>query len=378
MKFNNLVILSIALLVMSACTKSHTSTSEKQTAEATSSNIKYARGFKMERFADYTLITVRNPWDTTRIMEKYVLVDRNNKITSSLPEGTVVRVPVQRVALCSAIFAGEYKQLGELDKIVAVSDPEYINIKEITTKIQRNEIANLGMTSALKDEQLIASKSEILIVSPFEIATHDKYKNNGICIVKDASYMEESPLGRAEWLKFEAAFLGNDSIANIIFTNIENRYNDLCQQVKTTKNRPTVFTELKSGDAWYVAGGNSFIGNFLKDAGANYLWNDMKMTGSKPLPVEAVYSKAINADYWLIKYNAPTDKTMEQLGNEYALYKNFTAYKNGNVYAVNSGKTPFYEVAPLEPDVVLADLVKIFHPEILPNYNPKYYIKLRR
>lgn len=377
MKFNNLLILATTLLLVSACNKATKATSDKTNQTATSANIRYARGFKLERFADYTLITVRNPWDTTRVMEKYVLVDRNKKTPSSLPEGTVVQIPVQRVALCSAIFAGEYQQLGELDKIVAVSDPEYINIKEITTKIQRNEIANLGMTSALKDEQLIASKSEILIVSPFEIATHDKYKKNGICIVKDASYMEETPLGRAEWLKFEAAFIGKDSIANSIFSSIEKRYNDLCQQVKTTKNRPTVFTELKSGDAWYVAGGNSFIGNFLKDAGANYLWNDMKMAGSKPLPVEAVYSKAINADYWLIKYNASTDKSLEQLGNEYALYKNFAAYKNGNVFAVNSGKTPFYEVAPLEPDVVLADMVKIFHPELLPNYSASYYFKMK-
>lgn len=377
MKFNNLLILATTLLLVSACNKATKATSDKTNQTATSANIRYARGFKLERFADYTLITVRNPWDTTRVMEKYVLVDRNKKTPSSLPEGTVVQIPVQRVALCSAIFAGEYQQLGELDKIVAVSDPEYINIREITTKIQRNEIANLGMTSALKDEQLIASKSEILIVSPFEIATHDKYKKNGICIVKDASYMEETPLGRAEWLKFEAAFIGKDSIANSIFSSIEKRYNNLCQQVKTTKNRPTVFTELKSGDAWYVAGGNSFISNFLKDAGANYLWNDMKMTGSKPLPVEAVYSKAINADYWLIKYNASTDKSLEQLGNEYALYKNFAAYKNGNVFAVNSGKTPFYEVAPLEPDVVLADMVKIFHPELLPNYSASYYFKMK-
>jgi iron complex transport system substrate-binding protein len=103
----------------------------------------------------------------------------------------------------------------------------------------------------------------------------------------------------------------------------------------------------------------------------------MKMTGSKPLPVEAVFSKAINADYWLIKYNIPTNKTLEQLGNDYALYKNFTAYKKRNVYAVNSGKTPFYEVAPLEPDVVLADMVKIFHPELLPNYTPSYYFKMK-
>jgi iron complex transport system substrate-binding protein len=140
------------------------------------------------------------------------------------------------------------------------------------------------------------------------------------------------------------------------------------------KNRPTVFTETKFGDSWYIAGGKSYMGSFMKDAGANYIFRELKNSGSMPFSFEKVYAAAINADYWLIKYNdCVMDLTYKRLGEQYELYKNFNAFKKKNVYAVNSGTSAFYEEGPLEPDVVLADMIKIFHPELLPNYKPKYY-----
>jgi iron complex transport system substrate-binding protein len=190
--------------------------------------------------------------------------------------------------------------------------------------------------------------------------------------------MEESPLGRTEWIKFEAAFLGKDSIANVIFSKIESNYNSLCIKVQKTTQRPTVFCEKKTGDSWYIAGGKSYMGNFLKDAGAKYLWADLKNSGSVPLSFEKVFAKAIHADFWLFKYNnIANNTTITSLANEYELYKNFDALKNNKVFAVNSAKSPFYEQGPMEPDIVLADLVHIFHPELLPDYKPRYYFQLK-
>jgi iron complex transport system substrate-binding protein len=310
-------------------------------------------------------------------METYILVDRNKQLPDNLPQGNVVKVPVQRVATCSSIFAGEYKQLGDIHRIVAISEPEYVDIPEIKSGLKNGAINDLGVTVSLNVEKLLASKVDILVVSPFEESLHDRFKKLGLCVVKDASYMEDSPLGRAEWIKFEAAFLGKDSLANEIFSHIEKRYLDICQKVQKTKSRPTVFTEKKFGDTWYTAGGNSYMGRFMKDAGANYLWSDLKNSGSAPLTFEKVFAKAINAQFWLIKYNnTQFDLTLKQLAEEYDLYRNFAAYKTGNVFAVNSGTTAFYEEGPLEPDVVLSDLVKIFHPEIMTGYKPKYYFKL--
>jgi len=378
MKNKNLLLLLAIILLIISCVNTKKNENKITEGVKTETKINYAKGFKIEHYADYTKIVVRNPWDTTQTLETYILIDRNKAIPKKLPQGSIVRVPVQRVATCSAIFAGEYKKLGDIRKIVAVSEPEYVYIPEITEGVANGKITNLGMNTSLNAEKLIASKTDILVVSAFEESMHDRFKKVGVCVVTDASYMEESPLGRTEWIKFEAAFLGKDSLAEVIFSTIEKRYNDICSKVKATKNRPTVFNEKKTGDTWYVAGGKSYMGNFLKDAGAEYIWKYLKKTGSLPFSFEKVFAKAINAQFWLIKYNnTQSNMTLAQLGDEYDLYKNFVAYKTGNVFAVNSGITTFYEEGPLEPDVVLSDLVSIFHPEILPSYKPKYYIKLK-
>jgi ABC-type Fe3+-hydroxamate transport system, periplasmic component len=367
-------LLFISIILISSCTSVQKKQDKAVNTSRSQSKIHYAVGFSIKQFANYTLIEVRNPWDTARIMEKYILIDRNKETPANLPEGTLVKVPVQRVATCSSIFAGEYFKLGTINKIVAVSEPEYVDIPIIKDGLKNGQIADLGRTTTLNTEKLLAAKTDILVISFFEESMHDRLKKNGIIVVKDASYMEESPLGRTEWIKFEAAFLGKDSLANEIFSKIEKRYQELMKKAAATKSRPTVFTEKKNGDSWFIPGGNSYMGNFMKDAGANYLWSDLKHTGSVPLQFETVFSKAVNAEFWLIKYNnTQFDLTYKQLEKEYDLYKNFAAFKNKHIYAANSGTTPFYEEGPLEPDVVLSDLIHIFHPEVLLNYQPKYY-----
>jgi len=197
--------------------------------------------------------------------------------------------------------------------------------------------------------------------------------------VKDASYMEDSPLGRAEWIKFEATFTNQDKLADKIFTNIAQNYTKLCQRVAQTTTRPTVFTDKKFGDIWYVAGGRSYMGRFLGDAGADYLWKDLNQSGSMPYTFEKVYAKAVKADYWLIKYNdMRVDLTYETLKNEYPLYANFKAFRQKHIFTINTAKTPYYEAGPMEPDKVLADLVAVFHPELLPGYKPTYYYSLQK
>jgi iron complex transport system substrate-binding protein len=361
-----------------ACTHSNDKRGKKDMNSPLKSVIHYARGFTIQRFRDYTQIVVRNPWDSTQLMEKYILVNRNKKLPANLPQGTIVKVPVERAAVCSAVHAGMWHQLGKIDKVIAVCEPEYINLPEIKDGLIKGRVTDLGMATAINFEKLLAVTPEVLIVSPFENAAYERFKNQGIVVLIDASYMEDSPLGRSEWIKFEAAFAGEDSLAAEIFSGIEQRYLKLCSQVSKIKSRPTVFTEKKYGDSWYVSGGNSYTGNFLRDAGAAYLWSDLKNPGSVPFTFEKVFAKAINADFWLIKYNdSQNELTYQRLGDEYELYKNFKAYKDKNIFTLNSGRTPYYEVGPMEPDVVLADLVSIFHPELLPGYKPKYYFRMK-
>jgi len=377
MKIKNL-ILFIALCCLGCTNTSKKQNIQDKIADKTT-EIRYAKGFCIHHFKEYTRLTVRNPWDTTKTLDTYLLVDRNKKLPVKLPEGTIIRTPIERVAFCSSVHAGMWNQLNKAQLTVGVCEPEYFSIPVIVEGLKNGKIADLGMATSINIEKLIAASPEILVVSPFENTKHTEFEKVKIVIVKDASYMEESPLGRAEWIKFEAAFTNEDKLAEKIFSKIEKNYIELCQKVATTHDRPTVFTEKKFGDIWYIAGGNSYLGRFMQDAGANYLWKELNQSGSAPLSFEKVYAKAIKADYWLLKYNdKQSNMNYETLKNEYNLYANFNAFKQKHVFAINTAKTPFYETGPLEPDRVLADLVHIFHPELLPGYKPKYYFNLEK
>ena len=376
MKINSLILL------ITLCCTGCTNTSKKQsiqneTADKTT-EIHYAKGFTIHHFKDYTQLIVRNPWDTTRILDTYILVDRNKQLPVKLPEGIIVRTPVERVAFASSVHAGMWNQLNKAQLTVGVCEPEYFSIPVIVEGLKNGKIADLGMATSINIEKLIAAAPEILVVSPFENTKRTEFEKVNLVVVKDASYMEDSPLGRAEWIKFEAAFTNQDKLADKIFANIAQNYTKLCQRVAQTTTRPTVFTDKKFGDIWYVAGGRSYMGRFLGDAGADYLWKDLNQSGSMPYTFEKVYAKAVKADYWLIKYNdMRVDLTYETLKNEYPLYANFKAFRQKQIFTINTAKTPYYEAGPMEPDKVLADLVAVFHPELLPGYKPTYYYSLQ-
>lgn len=376
MKIKSLIFLATVCFV--GCTIPHKKQNRPAETPAQNTEIHYAKGFRINHFNDYTQIIVLNPWDSTKVLDTYILVDRNKKLPAKLPEGTVVRTPVERVAFASSVHAGMWNQLNKAQRTVGVCEPEYFHIPVIVAGLKSGKIADLGMATSINIEKLIAAAPEILVVSPFENTKRTEFEKVNLAVVKDASYMEESPLGRAEWIKFEAAFTNEDELAKDIFSKIEKNYTELCNKVATTQNRPTVFTEKKFGDIWYTAGSKSYLGRFLQDAGANYLWKDLSQSGSAPFTFEQVYARAIKADYWLLKYNdAQTDMTYGTLKNEYNLYANFNAFKQKHVFAINTAKTPFYETGPMQPDLVLADLVHIFHPELLPGYKPKYYFNLK-
>jgi iron complex transport system substrate-binding protein len=376
MSIKDLIIILVASFSILSCNYAGKKKSALESTRRT--EIRHARGFTIHYFENYTEVTVRNPWDTTRVLENYILVDRKIKLPDHLPEGIIVRTPINKVAVCTGVYAGIWKSLGRMNSIVAVCEPQYIELPEVKRGVADGKIIDLGLATAIDLEKLIAVSPDILIISPFENTTYGRLEKTGIPVVEDASYMEDSPLGRAEWIKFEAVFAGEDELAEEIFSKIETKYRSLCAMVAKTKERPTVFAEKKYSQVWYVPGGNSYVGRFFNDAGANYLWRNLPQSGSVPLSFETVFDKAEKAQFWLIKYNnANADLTYSDLKSEYELYANFDAFKQKRIFGLNSGKTSYYEVGPMEPDVILADLVHVFHPELLPNYVPKYYFSLK-
>lgn len=338
--------------------------------------VEYAEGFKIEEHRGYTSITIKNPWDSTRILQRYLLVDKNREVPGNLPKGTLIRTPISDVAVYTSVHCSMLQELGVADRITSVCEPQYINIPYITNRVKSGAIIDLGEASAPDIERVLDNRPEAIITSPLQNVGYGQVEKTGIPLIECTEYMENTPLAKAEWIRLLGYFFGQREKADSIFTQTASRYKETQKLVEDCENQPTILSEMKTGAVWYVPGGKSYMASLFNDAGAIYLWNDDNHTGSIPLAFEAVFEKAMHADIWLIKYNREKEMSYKDLKNEYSLFANFDAYKKQHIYTCNTGIVPYYEELTLHPDYVLKDLVFIFHPEVLPNYQPRYFKKM--
>ena len=359
------------LFLAIACTPSHKTKAQK--AKSTESTT-YAQGFTIKHYEHYIQVEVSDPWDSTRLLQRYLLINRDKPTPAHLPKGTIVKIPIKRLVVYTSTHASIIEQLGKIDCIVGVCEPRYINSKPILRQLKEGKIADIGEATAPFIEKIIDLNTEAIIASPFQNSGYGPAEKLGIPIIEAADYMETYPLGRAEWLHFYGLLLGAEEKADSIFYTTEKKYQMLCQLVQTkTTFRPTMFSEKKFGSSWFVPGGNSYMAHFFNDAGANYLFKEEPSFGSIAKPFEAVLNQAIHADYWLIKYNSTSEMSYASLRSEYEPYENFDAFKEKKIYGCNTDKSPYYEEFPIHPDWLLKDLIHIFHPELFPNYIPRYF-----
>jgi iron complex transport system substrate-binding protein len=336
-----------------------------------------ARGFSIHRYDNYTDLKVINPWDTTAILHRYILTDRGKPRPEGLPPGDVVEVPVQRIACLSAIDASMIALLGDADKISALAETGYIKQPALRKGLDEGRIADIGPSAALNIERLMLASPDIIVTSPYPDTGYGTLETTGITIVENTGYLENTPLGRAEWIRFIAAFLKKDAEAAALIDGIARRYRSLAAEAEKTALRPTVFSEKKYGQHWYVPGGNSYMAHLYADAAADYLWKDNNSAGSLPLDFEAVYDRAEKADYWIIK----TDRnpTYDDLQSEFAPYAHFKAWKDRKIISCNTLQTDYYEEGTINPDLLLKDLIHLLHPETAgeEGFKPKYFQRMK-
>jgi len=362
------------MLVAGCHTKQHTPAELVQDEAYT---LHYAEGFKIAGYADYTVVEVRDPWNTQRNLQRYILIDREKEPPEHLPAGTLIRVPVQRIAVTTAVHCAALDELGVINDVIGVCEPRFINSPAIRARVAEGALADLGESVSPDTEKMIALGVEVLLASPFQHAGYGAVEKTGIPIIECADYMETTPLGRAEWLRFLGLLTGKTSLADSLFHATEVSYLDLKNKVADITSRPTLLTEKRYGSTWYVPSGQSYMAHLYRDAGADYLFADLPGAGGTPLNFETVYAKAIHADYWLFNYFSDTELTYSALAAEYALYANFDAFKQHRIYVCNTGSSLFYEEAPMHPDCLLRELVAIFHPHLMPDYQCRYFHPLK-
>lgn len=378
MKFvKNLSISALVVLYSLASCRGGGATDGNRT-ECDTVPIKYASNLTILSCDGFTEVNVRNPWDTTLTLATYLLVDADSPLPDDLPAGTVIRTPVSNALIYATVHTSLVQQLGAIEAIGGVCNARYINSPQLKERIASGEVADCGNSMSPDLERILMLRPQAILLSPFE--NNDRYgrvADLGIPIVECADYMETSPLGRAEWVKFYGRLLGRAREADSMFCATESRYLALRDSVADVSVRPGVVLDRRYGQVWNVPGGASTMAAFIRDAGGMNPFDSYQQSGSVAIAPEQVLATAHDAPVWLIRYNQVKDKDLRELAEDAPENSRFEAYRRGNVYGCNTRYVDFYEEVPFHPDYLLADLISVIHPEtgIVPSR--RYFTKMQ-
>jgi len=335
----------------------------------------YATHIKISKSSDGYYATIRNPWDTTKTLHKYFLTDKDSANADGC---TVIHTPVDNALIFTSLHAGLVKTLGCKNAIKSLCDVEYVLDKEILDDVKSGKIKDLGSSMNPDIENILLQNPDIIMLSPYETSGgFGLLDKTDIPLVECADYMENSPLGQAEWIKFYGLIFNKLETADSIFAEVEKNYLSLKSLVDDLPTKPSLLANSLTGAQWYMATGNSTAGRFYADAGFNFLFNYLDTYGTVPLNFETVFAKAYNADYWIVKYNRDKDYDLQSFAAEHPNYKDFKAFKDRNIYFCNLSYIPYYDETPFRPDLLLKDLIKISHPELLQDYSLRYFTKVQ-
>jgi len=342
-------------------------------------NLNYARGFTVEYHNHYKVVTVNNPWKEAEVTFQYLLVQCGTPVPKGFDRAQVIQVPVSNIIALSTTYLPHLESLGLLDKLIGTSDFKRINSPGVLKMIDNNQLIEVGNNAKINMEVVLDMNPELVMTygtGKNEFDSHHKLFKAGINVAINAAYMEDSPLARSEWLKFTAMFFNREAVAEKLFGEIASEYEAIASLTSKIENRPTVFTGSSFNGVWYVPGGKSYVAQYLADAGAHYLWAEELSSGSIPLDFEAVFERAANADYW-INVRQEWQRRSDIIAAD-DRYGEFAALKRGQVFNNNRrvneyGGNDYWESGITNPHLVLADLIKIFHPELLPEHEFVYY-----
>ena len=375
-----LSLLAIVLCLTSCHTKNgKTDQSVDKDAQADTSKVQveYAQGFQVSYQSDICLLDIHDPQKEQTTSYHFALVPRGAKADGIPAEYKVIEIPLQRAICMTSLQLSNFIELDALDVVAGITSTRHLFNKEMRKRLKEGKVAKIGIEGNFDNEIIMSVDPDVIFISPFKRGGYDSMKEMNIPLVPHLGYKEMTPLGQAEWMKLIGLFTGKVDEANEKFAKIATRYNELKALVANVKNRPTVFSGEMRGGNWYAVGGKSFLAQLFQDAGADYFLKDDPRSGGFTLDYEVIYSRAANADYWRIANSFEGDFSYEALQKEDARYSDFKAFKKKGVIYCNMREKPFYESMPVHPDLVLADFIKAFHPDLLPTHQPMFYDMLK-
>ncbi len=362
------LILLLFCVALFACEKKQAPIVEKQLETTT----KYASGFTIQYKGNVKLVEVTYPFQGATSGYKYLLVPKGDSIPKHDADVKVIRTPITSIVCTSTTHIPLLDYLNESDKLVGFPSTDYISSLKTRALIDAGKVQEVGVENGLNIERLVMLKPDMVMgyTMSSDLGQFKKIKELNVPVVINSEYLEKHPLGRAEWIKFMAAFFNKEKEADSIFQVIEKQYNDTKALAAKVATKPTVMSGVVYGDAWFLPGGKNYAARLLQDAGCRYLWEDDQSNGYLELSFEGVYDKAHDADLWI---GVASYKSLDEIKKADHRYGNFKPLKNKQVYTYDArkgakGGSEFLELGYLRPDMILQDLVKIAHPELLPDY----------
>ncbi len=366
-----IVWLSLALAIV-ACSPKKADTKSTVRVEQQVLKPRYAKFFDVLISSEDTVLRIFNPWKNGVLMQE---IKFGGKAGLSAPLKSLVPM--------STSFYGYLDLLGDLDKVVGIENRDFVYNQHLTDEIAAGKISELGQSGVISVERTIQLNPNAVIISGTEVLGPNlqKIQQAGIPVINNMDWQEQHPLGKAEWIKVFGLLTGKYEAADSIFTSVEKQYHALSNQLKKQlpAEKLAVLLGYNYQGTWFMPGGKSYVAQYLADAGADYAYRNDSSSGSLPLSSELVYKNFMNTPIWL---NPGSCKSLADLLMLDARYKNFAAFKTGQVYNNNlrsnsTGGNDFWESSPANPHLVLADLVHILYPKALPGHKLYFYQRLQ-
>ena len=345
--------------------------------------ISIAQRIAIEKFSDYTKITIINPWQgADNVNMEYYLVRRGSDLPRNIDSLRVIRVPVRKIVCMSTTHVAMISALGKENTIAGMSGTSFIFSGELKAMAEKGLVSDVGYEANLNKELILKILPDITMI--YGVGSESsgyvgKIEELGIRVIYNADYLETDPLGKAEWIKLFGVLYCLESKADSIFTTEAEAYNSLKSYVAgNIKSRPEVLLGLPFKDTWFVSPGNSFVSRMIADAGGEYLWKDTESTVSMPYGLENVYLKAVKADYWL---NIGTVKTKNDIPAVDRRLTELPCFRGGKLYNNNNritaeGGNDFWESGTVYPHIILNDIASILHPELFHDYKLYFYRRI--
>lgn len=369
-----------AFIILVACKNKIKDKSFSVQTEISKNPIKYAKGFTIKHYKTHKEITITSPWPKSKESFKYLLIDEGQAVPEHNASDIVIQLPINKIVVMSTTNIPALEYLGVDEKLVGFPNTRLISSKKTRARIDNGEIKDLNNALEMNMELLLDLKPDLVVGFSVNGGNKklDQIQKFGIPLVLDGAWTETDPLGRAEWIKFIAAFFNKREEANKIFNDIEFNYLETKKLVAQIEKKPTVFSGVMFKDIWYVPGGKSFVAKFLEDAKTNYIWKNDNSNGSLQLNFENVLEKANRAKLWI---GVGLFENKLQMQEQNLGYTYFNAFKTNNIYNYTNkmglnGGFLYFELGPLRPDIILKDLIDIAHPGLLDNYENYFFKKL--